>query len=740
MNAGNRPILYLLLTALSAGSTTGTQAMEPRSSPALEEVVVTAQKRSQSLQDVPASLNAFSASDIEDAGWQDINRLQEAVPALVINGESKTRTFISIRGIGTRKFDIGAEGSVGLFIDEVYVARFSSALTGIMDLERIEILKGPQGTLYGRNTIGGAINMITRAPTAEFEARIKAKAANYDAYEVSGNISGALTDELTARLSASSNQTNGVYKDTVSGNKSKDEYDALRLSLLHIPSDSWEIGFSADYSDISSDAVLTDIVPGVTTPIVLVPPNDPRVAPIIAETEQDQYENAYTMPGFVDREFGQYSLKLKHHANWGEVLSLSSFSKEDYSEARDFDGTSLDAWNHLVEQESKQFSQEFRLSSSEGGLATFGDKLQWVAGVYYYRDDAERDDLHTSGNGTVLNPIALGLDEGFTLFDIEVDTKSYAVYSQATYAISNDLSLTAGLRYTKDDKEYVYIGDTNAPTPPVSEYFIVEDDVEFDSTDPKLALDYHINDSAMVYISYAEGYKSGGVQFGAGTAETAVNSFDEERLRSIEIGLKSRLLDDRIQLNAAAYDYDFEDQQMQQIVSVNGAPVGVTENAATSEMNGIEVEALALLTAGLTLDVKYAWQDAKFDDFISEEGDFSGNYMPAAPEHAYTVSLRQDTSIGRFGDLSVSATYAWKDEQYFNFRNTDLAQQGDYGVVNVAAIWILANQQTRIRLYCDNCDDEEYLLNFTAFPAIFGGGRNTWDYGRRYGIELSHDF
>lgn len=716
-----------------------TQTLAETYSPMLEEVIVTAQKRSESLQEIPAAINAFSGEDIDAAGWEDLNRLQEAVPSLVINGESKTRSYIAIRGIGTRKFDIGTDASVGMFIDEVYVARFSSALTGIMDLERIEVLKGPQGTLYGRNTIGGAINILTRQPTDEFEARVKAGVGNENAWELSGYVSGGITDDIAARLSLSRSEIDGVLKDTGSGNKGAEENDSARLSVRFEPFDDWRLGFTGDYSKIKSDAVLMEAVPGDDFPIVLVPPTDPRVDAIIARGKEDRYENAYSTPGFVDREFGQYAIKAEHYADWGNFLSISSYSSDDYQEERDFDGTIINAWIHAVDQQSDQFSQEFRLTSSTGGFATFNERLEWVLGVYYFEDDAERVDIHSSED-SILNPPVFEEPIGFTLFDIEVDTVSYAAYSQATYAITDRFNLTAGVRYTKDEKDFTYIGDTNVPTPPVTARFETRDTIDFDSTDPKVALDYAVTDDVMLYASYAEGYKSGGVQFGVGNEANAADSFDEERLSSIEIGMKSRLWGDRLQLNVSAYDYDFEDQQVQQIIEVDGAPIATTENVASSEMNGIELEVLALMTGGLTLDFKYAWQDAEFDEFLSEEGDFSGNQMPAAPEHAYTVALTQELSLGEYGDTILNATYAWKDTQYFNFANEELARQADYGVFNVSAIWRLWDDRSTLRLYCDNCTDEEYLLTFTAFPALFGGGLNNWDYGLRYGLEFTYSF
>lgn len=729
---------YLSVVALAISNTTQAQTNPPAM---LEEVIVTAEKRSANLQDVPSSINAFSGEAIANEGWKDIHRLQEAVPSLVIGGESRARPYISIRGVGTRKFDIGTDSSVAIFIDEIYVARFSASLNGIMDLEQIEVLKGPQGTLWGRNTIGGAISMTTRKPTNELEAHFKAGIGNEGYYQLGGSISGPIVeDKLLARLSVSTSDIDGVYEDTVSGNTNNNEINAARLNVLGFATERWEIGVSADYNKVKADAVLTEIVPGDAFPVVLVSPQDPRVPGVVAEGAEARYQNAYSTPGYVDRENSQVALKAVYEGETVEFLSLTSYSDEDYTELRDFDGTSINVWNQYIDQSSDQVSQEFRLSSVDGGFATFGDRLKWVAGLYYYEDHAKRLDRFDVSQDAILNPPSLGLFNAQTWFDMKIDVTSYAVFGQATYALTDKMNLTLGLRYTKDEKSFANDTRTNNTAPPVAESFLVSDKANFSSTDPKITLDYHFTDEVMAYATYAKGYKSGGIQFAVGTPEDALKPIDEERLDSFEVGVKSRFWDQRVQLNASAYFYDFQDQQLQQIIQIEGAPVAITENAAESDMTGIELELLALLTDSVTLDIKYAWQDAKFGDFESEEGDFSGNHMPASPENAVAINLTKIVELPDMGSLTFRAGYSWKDQQYFNFRNDELALQDDYGIVNLAAWWDFADDRTRVRVFCDNCNDEEYLANFTSFPALFGGGRRSWEYGRLYGLEVAYAF
>ncbi|MDX1733334.1 MAG: TonB-dependent receptor [Halioglobus sp.] len=741
MTTKTKPLALSTLACAVTVAMSGQVAAQSAGGRVLEETLVTAQKREQSLQEVPAAVSAFGGATIEEAGWRDIAGLQEAVPALEIGGENKVRPYVSIRGIGTRKFDVGTDGSIGLFVDEIYNARFSSVLNGIMDVERVEVLKGPQGTLYGRNTIGGAINIITRRPGEEMEGRIKVAAGNDGFYEVGGSISGPIVeDALAGRLSLATRDIDGVFEDTVSGKDTNDENKIARVSLLGTPNDEWDLTLIGDYSNIESDASLSDHVPGDVYGVLLVSPADPRVPGVVEASQRDRYSNAYSRPGFIDQETLQLSFKAKYSGDSFDFLSITSYNDEEYDETRDFDTTELDPWSQVIEQASDQLSQEFRLSSVAGGAGTFDDRLTWVAGIYYFTDDAERYDAFPATPDSILYFPPPGGGDDVTAFNVAVETDSYAVYGQATYALTDDLNLTLGLRYTEDKKDFEYEAFSQSPLPPIPMPFKVGDELEFDSLDPKVTVDYHVSEDVMVYATYSTGYKSGGVQYAVGEPQVALDSFDEEELTNYEVGLKSRMWDQRLQFNATAFYYDFTDQQVQSIILVNDAPAALTQNAAQSEMTGVEVELQVLPTDALTLDLRYAYLDAEFDEFDSVGNDFSGNTMPAAPEHAYTASVTHVTEFSDWGTLSLNARYAWRDDQYFNFANSEVAFQEGYGLLNLAAWWDLPDGSTRIRAFCDNCDDEEYLITFTAFPDPFGGGFRNWGRGRHYGVEVSYDF
>lgn len=736
------PLVIALAVSLPINSIAGELA--------LEEVIVTAQKRAENLQEVPSAISAFGAEDIENAGWGDIDKLQHAMPSVSVGGESAARPYVFVRGIGTRKFDIGTDGSIGVFVDEVYNARFSNTLTGIMDLERVEVLKGPQGTLYGRNTIGGAINMITKQPANEFEGKLKASVGNDGYYLTSGSASGALIeDKLMARLSMAVTDADGVYEDTVSGNSNNNLTKAARLSLLATPTDKLELSLTAEFSKIDSDAQLSEPLNGtVTGPSPLLPAA--TVTTTETENRLDRYSNAFSDSGFLQRSSNQLAFKAKWLGEDIDLTAITSRSDEDYQERRDMDATELDIWLHDVDQASTQYSQEFRFNSVDDGAFTLDDKLQWVAGVYYFTDDASREDNQSFGRdsilGTTVGSLITGLDYTDLAYStnagtVQLKTESYAAYSQATYALTSNLGLTLGLRYTADEKQYTYEGLTNTPGwLPSIESFLVGDTLKFSSTDPRVTLDYQLNDESMVYATYATGFKSGGVQFQVTTPEAALESFDEETLVMFELGLKSMLWDQRLQLNASLYRYDYQDQQVQSIIDVNGAPSALTQNAGKSTMDGLELELVALLAENLTVNFSYTYQDAIFDEFTSVDGDRAGNRMGFAPENAATFGFNYLIDLESLGELSFQGNYAWKDSYFFDFDNSEDALQDAFGVVNLATWLDFSDGKTRLRAFCDNCANQAYLNNVTTFPGSLGGGRQSWSTGRRYGLEASYNF
>ncbi|MDA9219409.1 TonB-dependent receptor, partial [Luminiphilus sp.] len=580
--------------------------------PALEEVIVKAEKREQNLQDIPASISAFSAAQIELAGWDDISQLETSVPSVSVGGDGDSRPFIFIRGVGSRKFDIGSEGSVGVFVDEIYNARFSSSLSGIVDIERIEVLKGPQGTLYGRNTIGGAVSLYTVKATEEFEARIKVAAGNEGYWRVGGYVSGAISDNWVGRLSASKRSDDGNMTEVLSGKNDGQDADAVRVNLIGQLTDRTSLEFTAQKTRLDQEARLAqangELGPlglyqlGHAVPLPVLPPpiigsilseiRAGTVANILREAALDPRNVKMDRPGFSELESDLVSLKIEHESDNFLFTSITSRTSDEIHEQTDFESTTRDAIWTDVRQDSKQLSQEFRLTSVDGGMFTLDDRLTWVVGLYYFNDEGYRKDDYSVGVQGNIPPqyyrAVPGLAYSQARQDVTLDNTSIALYGQATYALTDRLNLTLGIRRSDDEKDFTTQMITNTPGYPfVAAPFTLPQTLKFDSTDPKVSLDYAITDNSMAYITYSSGYKSGGVTFATWAEAGNVGGFEEEHLDSLEIGYKARLMNNRMQLNLAAYQYDYTDQQVQSIVVVNGAPQGLTDNAAESDMKGV---------------------------------------------------------------------------------------------------------------------------------------------------------
>jgi len=727
--------------------------------PALEEVIVKAEKREQNLQDIPASISAFSAAQIELAGWDDISQLETSVPSVSVGGDGDSRPFIFIRGVGSRKFDIGSEGSVGVFVDEIYNARFSSSLSGIVDIERIEVLKGPQGTLYGRNTIGGAISLYTVKASEEFEARIKVAAGNEGYWRVGGYVSGAISENWVGRLSASTRSDDGNMTEVLSGKNDGQDADAVRVNLIGQLTDRTSVELTAQTSRLDQEARLAqangEIGPlglyqlGHAVPLPVLPPpiidsilsgiRAGTVANILREAALDPRNVKMDRPGFSELESDLVSLKIEHESDNFLFTSISSRTSDEIHEQTDFESTTRDAIWTDVRQDSKQLSQEFRLTSVDGGMFTLDDRLTWVVGFYYFNDEGYRKDDYSVGVQGNIPPqyyrAVPGLAYSQARQDVTLDNTSIAFYGQATYALTDRLNLTLGIRRSDDEKDFTTQMITNTPGYPfVAAPFTLPQTLKFDSTDPKVSVDYAITDNSMAYITYSSGYKSGGVTFATWAEAGNVGGFEEEHLDSLEIGYKARLMNNRMQLNLAAYQYDYTDQQVQSIVVVNGAPQGLTDNAAESDMKGVELEMSYLLTDALKVDVNYFYQDAVFEDYA----DKTGNPMQFAPENAYTVALSYAPDLGN--NLQMRAEYSYKDEFQFDAGNRDISLEPEHDVVNLTASMDLGDSVS-LRLFCNNCSDELIRTQVTTFATSQGGGgRSIYGPGRRYGAEITYNF
>ena len=518
----------------------------------LEEVIVTAQKRAESAQDVPIAITAFSGDAIENKNIFSAKDLQKFTPGLRIAQQDASKTFIRMRGVGSRKFDVGSEGSVGVFVDELYLPRFSGADIGLLDLQRVEVLRGPQGTLFGRNTAAGAISVWTRRPSQEQEAYLEAGAGNEDSYIVRGAASGGVTDKLSLRLALGKQEQGGFQQNTLTGTTDNRINTIARFQGLYDQSDTLTILGSIQYTKREQDALLQKNIPtlpdGAITPLF--------GSPIIKFAANDDFRDyPITHDGGIDYDTVMATLRIEKEFGGFDLVATSGYLDGDGGITQDFDGNEAAIAIIPWEEEYDTFSQEIRLVGKN-----------WLAGVYYYSDDAASRyvfDWHAESLQGLLTRGAGKRDN----VPIEVETTSWAAFGEYTLDFGEQWSLSLGGRYSTDEKDWVLAGETTLPgLPIVLVPYVYDDGDDWDSFDPKVALKYRVNDDVLAYFTYSEGYKAGGVQFTALTEALARQVFDPEELSAYELGVKSDLMDNTLRVNATAFYYDYQDLRYSELI------------------------------------------------------------------------------------------------------------------------------------------------------------------------------
>ena len=893
---------------------------------ALEEMVVTSQKREQNLLDVPSALQAFSGDMLEGAGVRDTNDLTNLVPDMMMSGEDVGRSNIWLRGIGSTAFDTGSESSNALFIDEVYMSRSQSIMTGLVDVERIEVLKGPQGTLYGRNALGGAISIYYKKPTSEFEQKIKAGMGDSGYQSLSYMVSGELSNNLYGRLIFGYQDIEGPHKETSRGEDDGPENQNIRFSLFG-EGDDYEWSITADYgksdvgelvseAKICEDAVTvcnasqynlikaspTAAAAGIDifqTNLSAAAAYDTDAAALTA-LRADKYSTASDIDTFAISEDNLISGKVKFFRDDYDLTLIAATNQNQGEERRDFDATAAKSFTQSSFQKTNQSSMELRWNSKPE------DQIQWVAGIYSFLDYGDRFDGFKTGpeglfNNSAAAAVAVadgGLFTGASLtnlgalqaqsysgpasskallyktwstataqdyknwgtanLDLRINNKSSAAFGQVTIPMADQWNITLGARYSYDVKGMTYITSSNsvgvpsqlvvpdcragiadcdallpgnqtfdaadpatwystaldvgqkavvdgailavgalaaaipefaaisgadtagnadyraafakavelqgvgiAPIASVANVFEVNKEASWSSTDPKLTIDYKPDDRSMLWFTVASGYKGGGWQFANYFKDLVEQGFDPEELEMYEIGYKGSFLNDSLRLSAAAYTYDWTDKQLIKVKVVQGLPLGIKQNAGASTINGLDLNLIARVSQGTTLNFNYAYIDAQYDDYCDDSRDWrevhgtftdcsatavgsyqrAGGKMPWTPEHAMIFSF-DHVEPTRIGDVVISGSYSYKsdialgDERVEGLTLNDTIERLNFSTT------IEFNNGTSLRGFCTNCLDEKDDLAFSLiYPQSQGGGARVKYYpGIRAGLEIIHRF
>jgi iron complex outermembrane receptor protein len=695
----------------------GTQA----AAAALEEVIVTAQKKEESIQKAPISLVAFGAADIENKGINGLVDLHSEVPNLQLtpHPNSATTTRVFMRGVGNNDDQITQDPSVAVYLDNVYVARSQGLAMDVADIERVEVLRGPQGSLYGRNATGGAINFITRAPElGQFGFQQNVTLGNYDQFRSRTIISVPVGDTLAAQLSYLKDKKHGFVDNLGTGVSRFGDKDrsAYRVALHWQPIDTLDVRYSYDRSQI-------DDTPAYIASAANFDPHAKRPsegAPFVENLRR----NDVTPQG--------HSLS----ANWDfndtlSFRSITGYRKLDNNINQNYMTGALGPFPLLVtatDSSQHQFSQEFQAVGD-----ALDARLDYVAGLYYF------DEKGDSVDGSNLS--ALG--RGVAYRTVSIENSAYAVFGQGTYTpaiLDDQLHVTLGLRYSKDQRKASLDTTTVANSGAVSVVAPGKGDKGFDDISPSLVVSYDINADVNSYFKAVKGYKTGGFNVRASSVARFNEGFDQENLWSYELGVKSQWFENRVRLNVAAFYENYTDIQ----VNVQSDPtrIQVTDvfNAGKATISGLEMDISARLTEGLTASLNYGYLDASYDKISDLDGnDVSSRYQfVEAPHNSATTSLEYEFPATPIGIVTAQADYSWQSEKFSSAADSRYVTD-EYGLLNARLTLSeipVGVGSFKVSAWGRNLEDKEYyaaFFNAGAPGAIFGDPRS-------YGVDFTYRY
>ena len=700
--------------------------------PTLETITVTARRREETLQDVPVAVTAFTPETLDKLNVQDLSDLDAQVPNLTIyaaRGSSSTVTAY-IRGVGQSDPLWGVDPGVGIYLDDVYIARPQGALLDVFDVGRVEVLRGPQGTLYGKNTIGGAIKYVSKALPEEVEGFASITVGEYDQLDVKAAIGGPLfgpNSGLRARLAVASLNRDGFGENVRTGAQVSDKnIDAVRFSLGAYAGDYFDAQLAFDWVDDQS---------GVRGAQMLAPN---RFTPTFRPLDS-RYDVRNGMPNVNDTELKGASLTLNLRPNADWALKFVGAKRESDTETNiDFDTTPQTIADVKAFYSDEQTSWELQ-AAYDGGSRARG-----VVGVYGFDGVA---------GGRVLNNF-FGLLFGDT--QGKVDTESVAVYADWTFDLTDRLRLDVGARYTDEDKRARVLnrGYSDATyTRPISVVANFDKSIGFKNTSPKIALNYDVTEEIMIYGLASRGFKSGGynIRAQATAVPRSAEPFDDEQVDSYEIGAKMALLDRTLFLNLAAFHNQYKDIQLSVFTAydsngdgTNDAFFGDFTNAGEGTVNGLEVEYQWLPSANWAITGNLAWLDTQYDRFLYAGVDIADEQQfTNAPEFSGAINLEYRTTLGSMGSLSARVGYSWQDDvvattEIVRTGAVPISQDG-YGLIGAGVVWKPTDAWT-FSLQGNNLADEEYLTTGYNLSAALGVYTGFYGPPRQVSLTARYDF
>lgn len=722
----------------------------------LAPVIVTSQRREQDLQQVPVAVTAIDSDFVESRGITSIESLSTLAPNLKIESTpgNSTAAQISIRGGVTINPALTWEPTVGIYLDGVYIGKTQGSVFDVADIERIEVLRGPQGTLYGRNTLAGAINIISREPSGDFRGYAEATLGNYNLRQFRAGVDFDQIGPFRVKLSGMVRERDGIIDVienpvpglTLAGPASSDELDSVErasalLAVAFDVSESFTVDYSFDYSTADQRPRFSQIIQVDAGNIF--DPASPAYAgggpiggqyfgfPLDLYVNADrQFDASVDGPVFEDMTTFGHSLTGTLDLGWGELKSITGYRELEWDDALDLDGSPLPLAHTSRLSDYESFSQEIQLT---GG----NDRFDYVTGLYYFTDEGATDNPQFFFGGGARFDSRYGFS-----------TDAWAAYGQLDWHLTDRLTLTGGLRYTSEEKSInralSVLGPPAVPLVPEG----TSATETFENLSPTVIVAYQASEDVNLYAKYSEGYKSGGFNGEASTAEEVRRPYDAEEVRSYEAGLKSTFAGDTVRLNAAVFYNQHRDMQLSVFTAQNAAASDI-RNAGEATIWGIELEGTWRPTDRLTLSANYASLNTEYDEFIDAGVDVADDRsFPHAPENTFSLIADANLWADDLGRIDLSADYQYTDA-YFTFpytlnpnvpQNAFNSEADARGIVNARLSWgeiPLAGNEVEVSVWAKNLFDEEYLANFIDFGPGFGGLVNGY-FGdpQTYGISL----
>lgn len=727
---------------------------------ALEEVMVTARRRTESLQDVPVSVTTFSGSDIENIGITDVSHISELTPNLVIqpNTGGNDGVLVCMRGLCRTDFTITEDPMVGIYVDGVYVGKSIGSLFDVTELERVEVLRGPQGTLYGKNTLGGAVLLHTRKPSGEWGGTATLTGGNYDRVDARGFLEFPITDDLAGSLSYLYKSRDPYVENTMGDDRWSEDNQAIHAALRWLATDTITVDYAFDWQEKDEEPLASQIVTATGSVFGF------GLGDLFGQDVREDYADKVHTYGasHSEVEMSAHTLNLNFELQDTDTFqgmalkSITGYREVDNDMLNNSTGASSPYVysNDIFDYDA--LSQEFQFSGGFGD--GFGD---FVLGAFYFSEE-----------GDYSNNQEINAFQAHVQYDTEIDNTTWALFTEVTFNLTEKLALSAGVRYTDEEREqnhtvtdipsgFVFLNTYNQTFGGFPQDYPTK--IEETNTSPRLSLSYHLTEDVMTFFTYAKGFKSGG--FNARSATPLQwGPYDDMEVDSYELGLKSMWWDNRLRFNITGFYEDLSDMQAQ----VNAVDPGnqqsgfsaVIQNAADATVAGLEVELIAQLTENLNINAGYGYIDAEYDEFESFDpitgavSDISNDRaFEFTPEDSYHLSLSY--AFPQFfdnGRLYGRLDWSGQSEMHVTPKvsgNNDLVQES-YDVINARLTYgdiALGDGTLSIAGWARNLTDEEYKIGgweIDAGDPAFGGiGRTaTSQYGepRTYGVDITYRF